>query len=134
MAYFKRGTLNPPFYGLWCILTTFVEAVFQFSNGRRQDEQADSIRELFPDLQGTLPVDFEQDIVASLKLFKDLDLGSAIIVVMNEGMFKELTSLNAFPEGFNGCEMVFPAIFFARPWLAGGRGDGQPERRVCLEQ
>ncbi len=120
MAYFERSTLNPPFYGFLGILPTFVEAVFQFGDGRWQDEQAHGVRELFPDLQCTLPVDFKQDIIACLELFEDLDLGSAIVVVMDKGMFKELTGFDAFLEGFNGCEMVFPAIHFARSWLAGG--------------
>lgn len=134
MAYFKRSTLDPPFYGFLGVLSALVEAVFQFSDGRGEDEQADRIRELLPDLQCTLPVDFKQDIVAGMKQFEDLDPGSAIVVVMDKGMLKEFTCLDAFPEGFNGCEMIFPSVHFARPWLAGGGGDGQPDCRVGLEQ
>src|SRR5206468_483046 len=116
------------------ILPAGAHAPLQLLDRRRQDEDADRVGIELAHLLRTLPVDFEDQVVAALQRIEDQLLRSAVAVAVHLGALEKLAAAAHGEERRVVDEMVVDAVLLA--WARRSRGvrDGELEARVFPHQ
>jgi len=82
------GVHQPTSDHRWVVLTTRLQACFERFERGRQDENTDCGRQELPDLPGTLPIDFEYDVLPGLRGGVDGIAWGAVEITVYLGPFE----------------------------------------------
>lgn len=102
------------------------EDFFFAAFGRAQEHQQAGGKQA-AHFHGTLHVDYARDIFTAVDAFEDRPGRHAIAIAMYLGPFEQLIVLNQAVELVLRNEIIMHAVFFTRPLLACGAGDGFAE-------
>ena len=129
VRHFFTGICQSLFDNLFGILPAIAHASFQRVFRWRQNENADGIGKLFPDLAGALPIDFQQNIFTGGQLRLDRLLGRTFVIAVYQGVLEEIAVAYHRLEFFLVDEMVMLCVSFTRTRLARGKRDRQDDSR-----
>ncbi len=114
VRHFTIGVAHTSFDGRGVVGTAAAQALFQHFARRRQNEDTDRIGHFLFHLAGTLPVDFEDDVLAAIEQFLRRCARAAIEIIENPSVLQKFLIFHHLLECRYLDEVVCTAVDFAR--------------------
>ena len=128
------GFLHAPGDDLLAVLAAAIKTLAQGLLARWQDEHRQRLGHQPAHLLGTLPVDFQDQVVALVQGFLQRTARSAVEVAEYFGVLQEVALGDQRLEFFMDDEVIVHAVLFARAHGAGGVRDRNANVLVVLDQ